>query len=500
MLANKLSSSSKLAIKRGASLRSHCRGFNTQKINYAVTHLNMPSMSPTMTEGSIAKWLVKEGASYSQGDVLLEIETDKAQIEVEAPEDGILAKILKNSSSGKIAVGQPIALTAEEGDDLNNLEIPETTDAPAASVPKNEEAPVAKAATPAATSSGSRSTVLSPAVGHLLSNYGIKDPLSITATGPHGRLLKGDVLSYISANKLTKAKPQSAKPSQPKTQSPAPVQSTSAGYTDIPTTNMRRVIAQRLSESKSTIHHAYTSRSISMQEVNVLRSTLKRDHDIKVSVNDFVIRACALALNDVPAANVRYNPNLEDGIEQVPDIDISIAVATPTGLITPIVKHANHKGLRSISQEVKDLATRAKINKLKPNEYQGGSFSISNLGMFGIKQFTAIINPPQACILAVSAAHEELTPTETSFSSDIFDELIPSSEVPASPKSDTVSKDILDELIAPTVTGALPASLRSNLVMTVTLSSDARVVDGQVAAELLSRIEYYLSNPQNMIL
>lgn len=459
-------------------------------------------MSPTMTEGSVSKWHVKDGGKYTQGDVLLEIETDKAQIEVEAPEDGIMGKILTPAGSGKVPVGFPIALTAEEGDDISNLSAPDTS---AVSSQKSPESVALSKPVPSKPTS-TKQQHPSPAVSHLLSNYVIKDVADIPATGPRGRLLKGDVLAYIATKNIPKAQQSAPTPKA----APKETLQPSSGYTDIPTTSMRRIIAQRLGESKSTVPHSYTSRDISMGAVNKLRQTLKNEYDIKVSVNDFVIRACALALRDVPEANVRYNPKLDDGVEKVKDIDISVAVATPTGLITPIVKNADQKGLKIISAEIKDLAARAKINKLKPNEYQGGSFSISNLGMLGIKHFTAIINPPQACILAVSAGHDVLTPVSPS--NNPLDELIglgqPEviSALSQPPATSTIassqSADILDELMAPSPKkgGNLPSSIQIQNIMTVTLSSDERVVDGQIAAQLLNRVEHYLSSPQNMIL
>lgn len=193
----------------------------------------------------------------------------------------------------------------------------------------------------------------SPAVSHLLSNFAIKDAADIPATGPRGRLLKGDVLAYIAAKNIPKVQPSAPAPKPAAKESPKAAPQPSSGYTDIPTTSMRRIIAQRLGESKSTVPHSYTSRDISMGAVNKLRQTLKNEYDIRVSVNDFVIRACALALRDVPEANVRFNPSLADGVEKVKDIDISVAVATPTGLITPIVKNADQKGLKLISAEIK---------------------------------------------------------------------------------------------------------------------------------------------------
>ncbi|KAJ1990533.1 hypothetical protein H4R33_001676 [Dimargaris cristalligena] len=385
-------------------------------------------MSPTMTEGGITRWAVKEGDAFAAGDILLEVETDKAQIEVEAQDDGIMAKILVPAGEKNIAVNSPIAVLAEEGDDLSNLTLPDMASAKSQETPAQSESSPAPtsplASAPSATTSANHALPLSPAVGHLVALYEI-DPAQIKeVSGPHGRLLKGDVLRYLQAQGKTKpptkqapqpkAAPAPSTPSASATKASAPGSGTGSGsYTDIPLTNMRRIIASRLTESKATIPHSYVKQDLCMDKLMQLRKRLNSTAEVKLSVNDFIIRASALALRDVPDANVRFNPAATDDstlATRLPTIDISIAVATPAGLITPIIKHADQKGIATISREMKALAERARLNKLKPDEYQGGTFSVSNLGMFGINDFTAVINPPQACILAVGGTRQVASP------------------------------------------------------------------------------------------
>ncbi|RKP40072.1 2-oxoacid dehydrogenases acyltransferase-domain-containing protein, partial [Dimargaris cristalligena] len=419
----------------------------------AVTPFRMPAMSPTMTEGGITRWAVKEGDAFAAGDILLEVETDKAQIEVEAQDDGIMAKILVPAGEKNIAVNSPIAVLAEEGDDLSNLTLPDMASAKSQETPAQSESSPAPtsplASAPSATTSANHALPLSPAVGHLVALYEI-DPAQIKeVSGPHGRLLKGDVLRYLQAQ--GKTKPPTKQAPQPKA-APAP---SSGSYTDIPLTNMRRIIASRLTESKATIPHSYVKQDLCMDKLMQLRKRLNSTAEVKLSVNDFIIRASALALRDVPDANVRFNPAATDDstlATRLPTIDISIAVATPAGLITPIIKHADQKGIATISREMKALAERARLNKLKPDEYQGGTFSVSNLGMFGINDFTAVINPPQACILAVGGTRQVASPARAA--------------------------KALDEA----------------------LSIDERAVDGVVAAQFLQRLKYYVDEPERMLL
>ncbi|KAG0375679.1 pyruvate dehydrogenase complex dihydrolipoamide acetyltransferase component (E2) [Mortierella sp. AD032] len=506
--------------------------FHAAAVQNATTTLSMPALSPTMTEGTITAWKKKEGDSVVAGDVLLEIETDKAGMDVEAVEDGILAKILFPDGS-KVAVNEPIALLAEEGDDLSKVEMPKSSGAPKAAAPAKEE----KKETPAPkqettqhvqqTASTPSSKLISPAVAHLLLQNHISDVTKIPSTGPKGRVLKGDVLAFLGKIKARPA-PEPTIP-QPKTL-PAPTKTASpaapapgAAFTDNATSNMRKVIASRLSESKTTIPHSYVTRDIVIDNMMKLRHILADELQVKVSVNDFLIKAASLALRDVPESNVQFASG--DNTKQLKNIDISVAVATPTGLITPIVRGAESRGLQSISTTVKELAERAKKNKLKPEEYQGGSFSVSNLGMFGVNNFTAIINLPQSSILAIGSSRTVLKPSaveETDFVSDseIFDYLggqskkAPSSSTPAKKsnedldlidflggnaplkKSTSTSQSALgDELLR-----RLRPSLEKSQVVSVTLSIDERVVDTEVAGRFLSRMSHYVENPESMVL
>ncbi|ORY04845.1 hypothetical protein K493DRAFT_404574 [Basidiobolus meristosporus CBS 931.73] len=468
------------------------RGFHNSSVSNAVSKLLMPALSPTMTEGTITSWKKNEGDKLEAGDIILEIETDKAQMEIEAQDDGVLAKIIVPNGTKGVAVNSLIALLAEEGDDISSIEVP--ADATPASTPAPEQPAVqseAPASTPA-TASADRDNYLSPAVAHLVRNNKIDDINKVPATGPKGRILKGDVLGYLGLIKSAPAPKAESKASAATSNAPqTPAPSSSAEYEDIPVTTMRRIIASRLSESKSTVPHSYVAREIVVDEINKLRRTLKENNQISVSVNDFIVRATSLALRDVPELNVRYNPAKEAG-ESIDSVDISIAVATPTGLITPIVKNADQRGLTDISKTVKELAAKARAGKLMPNEYQGGSFSISNLGMFGIGQFSAIINPPQACIMAVGGTKIEVIEDES---------FITPSEVAA--VEPVAEPDVFDYLSGESkfsYNTPVNGNLKTRQVMTVNLSIDDRVVDAAIAGDFLNKFKFYMENPINMIL
>jgi len=417
---------------------------------FATTKLDMPSLSPTMEKGNIVRWLKKEGDTISPGDVLCEIETDKAVIAMDTEEEGILAKILVPDDTKDVAVGQLIALMVEEGGDWKNVEIPADGSTPA---PPQSSSPAAsdasKTLAPAATEQGH---LIGPSVKKLLQEHNIQ-AASVPATGPSGALLKGDVLNFIKSQNISKVQQKAELPPSPAVSSaPAPTHvaqplpSESASYVDIPLTNMRRVIATRLTESKSTIPHAYASIDSDMSAVTELRQKLKAD-GVKVSVNDFIIKASALALQRVTKVNAIW----DNGAKISPTVDISVAVATPTGLITPIVKGATFLSVDQISEVVKELAGRAKIGKLKPEEYQGGSFSISNLGMFGVSEFTAVINPPQVAIMAIGG-----------------------------------SRSVAQED-------------GEHKKMTVTLSYDARALDALDVTRFLEEFRYAMENPQSLL-
>ncbi|XP_050489394.1 dihydrolipoyllysine-residue acetyltransferase component of pyruvate dehydrogenase complex, mitochondrial-like [Bombus huntii] len=372
------------------------------------TNVSMPALSPTMTTGTIVKWLKKEGDEIEPGDALAEIQTDKAVMTFEIEDEGVFAKILVPEGS-QVAVGQLIAIMVEKGMDWKNVVIPTTTKPSAATAPSAEAAPASATADKTPVPSGQ---VYGLAVKRLLEEYGLSAQ-SVKGTGRTNRLLKSDVLAYIQANNLKKVAPKTA--AAPKLEKgrkePGDVPSKAhvpsgrpSTYEDIPVSNIRGVIAKRLGESKSNIPHSYAFVDIKIDKLNEIRSELKAD-GIKVSINDFVTKATAHALIECPFINTLYQ---NDQIIRMPRVDISVAVATETGLITPIIFDTSAKSVVDISQNIKELAEKARNGRLKPEEFQGGTFTISNLGMFGIKQFSAIINPPQTAILAVGSGREEL--------------------------------------------------------------------------------------------
>ena len=432
----------------------------------------MPALSPTMTEGKLAKWLIKEGDSVASGDVMAEIETDKATMEVEAVDEGTIGKILVPEGTDAVPVNQVIAVLLEEGEDASAIDSAPAAPAaapPSAAEPEASAAPTPSAApapkpagpTPAPAKTDGARIFASPLAKRMAAQAGI-DLAALNGSGPHGRIVKRDIEAAV-AGGVSAAAPAAA----PATAAAAPAMARPAGpsakaladmlgmaHEQEPLTKMRETIAARLSESKQTVPHFYLTVDCRIDELLKVRKELNAKSDAyKVSVNDFVIRAAALALKKVPAANASWD---EGGILTYRHADISVAVATPTGLITPIIKQAEGKGLAEISLEMKDLAARAREGKLMPDEYQGGTCSVSNLGMFGIKEFSAIINPPQGCILAVGAGQQR-----------------------------PVVKD-----------GALAVAT----VMTCTLSVDHRVVDGAVGAEFLAAFKKLIEDPLAMLL
>ncbi|XP_039023561.1 dihydrolipoyllysine-residue acetyltransferase component 1 of pyruvate dehydrogenase complex, mitochondrial-like isoform X2 [Hibiscus syriacus] len=374
--------------------------------------IGMPALSPTMNQGNIFKWTKKEGDKIEVGDIICEIETDKATLEFESLEEGYLAKILAPEGSKDVAVGQPIAITVEDPNDIKAVKSSVVGD----SAVKKQE-PRHKKSKSEVKEQKSGFTKISPSAKLLISEYGL-DASSLKASGPHGTLLKGDVLEAIKSGKgSSKISPSEKKPSpQTRTQkspSGSPESKTrpqqSVSFEDLPNTQIRKVIARRLLESKQTTPHLYLSSDVVLDPLLSFRKELKEKHDIKVSVNDIVIKAVAVALKNVPEANAYWD--VEKGeIIFCDSVDISIAVATEKGLMTPIVRNADQKSISSISSEVKQLAEKARAGKLLPNEFQGGTFSISNLGMFPVDHFCAIINPPQAGILAVGRGNKFVEP------------------------------------------------------------------------------------------
>ncbi|TQF84834.1 pyruvate dehydrogenase complex dihydrolipoamide acetyltransferase [Elioraea sp. Yellowstone] len=429
------------------------------------TQILMPALSPTMTEGTLARWLKKEGDTIKAGDVIAEIETDKATMEVEAVDEGVLAKILVPEGTAGVAVNAPIAELAGEG---GAKPAPAPKPEAKAEAQKAAPAPAAKAAfdpqpdPPKAGNGHDRGerVFASPLARRMAAQAGI-DLATLKGSGPNGRIVKADVEAAMAvAAPRGEAAPAAAAPAPAPALAPkAPAPSIAVPHTLVPHSTMRKVIARRLSESKATIPHFYATVDVELDALLKLRAELnaKSPKDgpgaWKVSVNDMIIKASAIALRRLPKVNASWQ---DDGMVMYQDVDISVAVAIPDGLITPIIRKADLKGLATISNEMKDLAARARAGKLKPEEFQGGSFSISNMGMMGVKDFAAIINPPQAAILAVSAGEQR-----------------------------PVVKD-----------GALAIAT----VMTVTLSVDHRVIDGALAAEWLGVFKGIVEDPLQMML
>ena len=370
--------------------------------------IQMPALSPTMEEGTLAKWLVKEGDTVSSGDLLAEIETDKATMEFEAVDEGKIAKILVSEGSEGVKVGTVIAIIAEEGEDLAQAAEGGSAPAPKADpVPAKADAPAPKVDAPAAKTetaapqSGDR-VKASPLARRIAEEKGV-DLASLTGSGPNGRIVKAD-LEGASAKAPTAA--QAPVAAAPAPAAPATAQDFGIPHEVIKLSGMRKTIARRLTESKQQVPHIYLTVDIQLDKLLKLRAELNAglaSRNVKLSVNDLLIKALGVALIQVPECNVQF---AGDQMLQFSRADISVAVSILGGLITPIVTGADSKGVAAISTAMKDLATRAKDGKLKPEEYQGGTASLSNMGMFGIKQFEAVINPPQAMIMAIGAGEK----------------------------------------------------------------------------------------------
>ena len=438
----------------------------------------MPALSPTMTEGNVASWLKSEGDEVAAGDILCEIETDKATMEVEATDEGTLGRIVVPAGTEGVAVNAVIGLILEEGEDASALDGVEIA-APAAAAPAAapaepaaEPAPAASAApapqatAPAAASPGGNGATppaparepgarifASPLARRMAKQAGLALE-AIAGTGPNGRIVKVDVEAAIAAAAAAPAAAVAA--SAPAAAPAAAPAHAPAAYRDAPASTMRKVIAQRLQEAKREVPHFYLTVDCAVDALLETRAQLNERSDAyNLSVNDFVIRAAALALRKVPAANASW---VDGALRQYGSADVSVAVAIEDGLVTPIVRNADGKGLAEISAEVKELAgrARAKPMALAPEEYQGGTFSVSNLGMYGIKEFAAIINPPQSMILAVGTAEQR-----------------------------PVVKD-----------GALAIAT----MMSCTLSVDHRVVDGALGATFLQAFKGLIEDPLTMLL
>ena len=443
------------------------------------TNILMPALSPTMTEGTLARWLKKEGEQVRAGDVIAEIETDKATMEVEAVDEGVLSRILVPDGTAGVKVNDPIGVLTEDGESADAAPASKSADAAPAPKAAQQPAPEAAPATaqqaapqPAAMANGhDRDRVFaSPLARRMAKQAGI-DLSSMKGSGPNGRIVRADIEAQQapSAAKPAAVEPQAgtretdAPPPPPAQQAKPATKPTAAPVTAphqlVPNSSMRKVIARRLLESHQMVPNFYVTMDMEIDALLKLRADLNARSPkdgpgaFKLSVNDLVIKAAAAALRRVPKVNASYT---EDAMVVYDDIDISIAVSMPDGLITPIVRMADQKGLAAISNEMKDLGARARSGKLKPEEFQGGSFSISNLGMFGVRQFTAIINPPQAAILAVGAGEKR-----------------------------PVVKD-----------GALAVAT----VMTCTLSVDHRVADGALGAEWMAVFKSIVEDPLSLML
>ena len=456
------------------------------------TNILMPALSPTMTEGTLARWLKKEGETIRAGDVIAEIETDKATMEVEAVDEGVLGKILVADGTQGVKVNDPIAVLVASGEAVPAAAAPQAAppppspapsapapsasapsasapaaSAPAASAPATQAAP-RSAAPPAAAPApnghdAAPRTVASPLARRMALQAGL-DLGTITGSGPNGRIIRVDVEAALhrpgGASAIPSGAPSPAAPAPTLVPAAAPkAASITAPHTLVPHTTMRRVIARRLTEAKQQIPHFYLSMDVGLDALLKLRGELNASAPkdgpgaFKLSVNDFVIKAAALALRRVPKVNASFT---EEGIVLYDDVDISIAVAIPDGLITPIIRKADQKGLAAISNEMKELSARARAGKLKPEEFQGGGFSISNLGMFGIREFSAVINPPQGAILAIGAGEP---------------------------------RPVVKE-------GALAIAT----LMTCTMSVDHRVVDGALGAEWLAAFKAIVESPLSLML
>ena len=428
--------------------------------------IKMPALSPTMEEGTLAKWLVKAGDTVKSGDIIAEIETDKATMEFEAVDEGTVGKILIAEGTAGVKVNTPIAVLLEEGESAADIgSAPKAAAAPAAAAAAPATpaaAPAAAAPAPAAPKAADGGRVFaSPLARRIAAEKGV-NLAGITGSGPHGRIVKADVEG---------AKPGAAAPA-PAAAAPAAAPAKAAAPTgasaetilkmyadrqteEVALDGMRRTIAARLGEAKQTIPHFYLRRSAKLDDLMKFRAQLNKqleDRGVKLSVNDFVIKACALALQEVPDANAVW---AGDRILKLKPSDVAVAVAVEGGLFTPVLKDAQQKTLSALSAEMKDLANRAKNKKLAPHEYQGGSFAISNLGMFGVENFDAVINPPHGAILAVGAGIQ----------------------TPVVENGEVVIRN----------------------VMSMTLSVDHRVIDGALGAQLLQAIVRHLENPMGML-
>ena len=434
----------------------------------------MPALSPTMTDGKLAKWHKKEGDAVESGDVIAEIETDKATMEIEAVEEGVLGKILVAEGTEEVPVNQVIALLLEDGEDVTALEggLEEAAEAPAPSAappppaaapvpapaaPTPAPAAVPAPAAPAPQAAAGGRVLASPLARRLAGEQGL-DLSRITGTGPRGRIVKRDIEGTPVGTAVAAAPgPAAQAPAAPAPpiNRDDPLLGTMPAFEAVPNSSMRKAIARRLTESARDVPHFNLSMDVGLDTLLDYRKRLndREDADYRISVNDFVIKAAAVALMRVPASNVSYT---EDAILYYSRADISVAVAIEGGLITPVIRDAANKGLGTISAEIKALAARAREGKLQPDEYEGGTFTISNLGMFGVASFNSIINPPQGAILSIGAGEQR-----------------------------------------PVIRNG---ALATAMVMTLTLAVDHRCIDGTTAAGFLKELKAILEEPLQIML
>ena len=418
-------------------------------------NIQMPALSPTMEEGTLTKWLIKEGDTVESGDIMAEIETDKATMEFEAVDEGIIGKIIIPEGTTGVKVNEIIAILLEDGEDASSIEIQEdiklknnTNDEVNVTNTEIKEIKV-----DVIKSNSSADRVFATPLARRIAKSKDLDLNSISGSGPYGRIVKADVevsISLPSKDTVTTTMAKSASSESVKSLYKERV------FIEIELDGMRKVIANRLTEAKQTIPHFYLRKSVNLDKLLKIRTEMNEglaDKGTKISVNDFIIKASSLALQDVPKANVVW---AEDRILQMKASDVAVAVSVEGGLFTPVIFDSENKSLSSLSSEIKDLASRARDRKLLPSEYQGGSFAISNLGMMGVENFDAVINPPHGSILAVGAG---------------------------------VKKPIvLDD-----------GSVSVATIMSLTLSVDHRAIDGALGAEFLSKITQYLENPLTML-
>ena len=421
----------------------------------------MPALSPTMEEGTLAKWLVKEGDKIQSGDLIAEIETDKATMEFEAVDEGIIGKLLVSEGSEGVKVNSPIAVILDDGEELKVNETADLvidTEHTKSEIAKEEVVENKKPSMNAVQNSNAR-VFATPLARRLAREKGV-DLGSISGSGPHGRIVKTDILdvnvSTVDTNQESLANPVLRTNVQKAFGSSITNLYADREFKEIPLNSMRKTVASRLTEAKQNIPHFYLRREAKIDELLQVRERLNEhlaEKNNKLSINDFIIKSCALALQSVPTANAIW---AEDKILQLKPSDIAVAVAVEDGLFTPIIRDADTKSLSNISKEMKELADKARSKKLMPSEYQGGSFSISNLGMFGVDNFDAVINPPHGAILAVGRGLQK----------------------PIVNEDETISV--------------------ANL-MSLTLSVDHRVIDGALGAKLLQNITKYLEDPVLML-